>query len=499
MQSRSLFNAMNINLTQVKYQNLAPFYFREFKKDYLLTNDVGDWLFLTKKEFDNFLSGGFEKGGDSRSKLKEKNFLKRELNLNQLSEKYHLRNEYVFAGPTLHIVIPTLRCNQKCVYCHASAQDPSKKEFDMNVDTARKTIERIFEAPIDEIIIEFQGGEPLLNWPIVKFIIRYSQEKARMKKKKVWHKLVSNFSLMDDKKFRYLLNNKVGLAISLDGPEKLHNKQRILLGGNSYKNSVKWIKKFYKIYPKLLKRNYIFRISGLVTITRFSLPYYKEIIDEYLKLGFMDVYIRPMDPFGFSQKIWKKLGYSAKEFLDFYKKLLSYVIELNLAGKKFREKTTLVFLRKILTDEDPFHTEYRSPCGAVIGQIAYNHNGDIYTCDEGRMLGMMGDESFRLGNIFESSYNEIIESPITKTVCLASCLEGLPGCSDCVYKPYCGVCPIYNYFWCGNLFSQMPNNDRCKINRGILDFLFENLKNEKTRLLFENWVRKDFFPELKKN
>ncbi len=158
----------------------------------------------------------------------------------------------------------------------------------------------------------------------------------------------------------------------------------------------------------------------------------------------------------------------------------------------------MTFLKKILTDEDPFHTEYRSPCGAVISQVVYNYNGDIYTCDEGRMLGMMGDESFKLGNIFENSYNDIIESPITKTMCLASCLEGLSGCSDCAYKPYCGVCPIYNYFWHKNLFGQMSNNDRCKINKGILDFIFENLKNKKIEKIFRNWTEKSFFPEIKK-
>ncbi len=302
---------------------------------------------------------------------------------------------------------------------------------------------------------------------------------------------------MDEKKFKYLLDNKVGLAVSLDGPEKLHNKQRIFIGGNGYKNAIKWIDRFYKIYPILLRNKYIYRMGGVVTITRLSLPYYKEIADEYLKRKFMDFYVRPINPFGFSKKNWKTLGYGAQEYLSFYKKLLSYVIELNLAGKKFRERTALVFLKKILTDEDPSHTEYRSPCGAAIGQIAYDYNGDVYTCDEGRMIGMMGDDNFKLGNVFENSYNEIIESPTTKTMCLASCLDGLAGCTDCAYKPYCGVCPIYNYFWCGNLFSQTANNDRCKINKGILDFIFKNLKNNKIKNILKKWTETNFFPEIK--
>jgi len=486
------FSNMAVNLQKVNYSNFPPFYFRELGDDVLLTNDAGEWLFLTKKEFEQFLYGDFKKNKELHLKLKENNFLKKELDIGQLSEKYYSRNETVFWGPALHIVIPTLRCDHKCIYCHASAQDSSKKEFDMTQETAKKVVDRIFEAPNKFIVIEFQGGEPLLNWPIVKLIIEYSEKKTKTEKKALEIKLVSNFSVMDSAKFHYLLKKKVALCTSLDGPEKLHNNQRRLLGGNSYQAAAKWLKRFYNLYPKLLKSGYIYRMGGIVTVTKFSLPHYKEIVDEYIKFKFAEPYIRPLNPFGFSRDNWERLKYSPDDYLKFYKNLLSYIIELNFSGKKFREKFALTILRKILTDEDPGHMEYRSPCGAVVGQVAYNFNGDIYTCDEGRMLGMMGDQTFKLGNVFEDTYQNIIEKSLTKIMCLASCLEGLPGCSECAYKPYCGVCPIYNYFQTGNPFTCVANNKRCKINQGIIDFLFENLKNEKTKELFEGWMEEPF-------
>ena len=489
----------SLNLKKIKYNQLGFFRFKKFKNKYLLTNDIGDYLFLTEKEFKDFLANNLKKDKEPYLSLKKKNFVKNELNLTELIEKYRSKNAFLFNGPSLHIIVVTLRCNHKCVYCHASAQDMSRKDLDMNKETARQTVDKIFETTSHFIAIEFQGGEPLVNWPIVKFIIEYSQKKNKIlrqssgQEKDLQIRLVSNFDLMTEEKFKYLLNKKVSLCVSLDGPEKLHNKNRPIRSSknnNNYKNIVKWVRKFNKLYPQLKKNGYIYRIAGRVTISRLSLSKYKEIVNEYIKLGFDSFYLHHLNPFGFSVESQKKIGYTAKEYIDFYKKALDYIIQLNLKGKEFKERMAFTFLIKILTDSDPNHLDYRSPCGAGIGQLAYNYNGDVYTCDEGRMLSMMGDESFRLGNVKQNTYKEIVSSPVVRTMCIASCLEGLPECNNCAYKPYCGVCPIYNYFEQGNIFGQMPNNQRCQINKAILDFLFEKLQNPKIKAILETWTRK---------
>jgi len=481
---------MPIDLKKIKYNQLGFFRFKKIKNKYLLTNDVGDYLFLKEKEFENFLTNNLEKSQEPYLSLKKKNFLKNELDLTRLIEKYRSKKSFLFGGPSLHIVVVTLRCDHRCIYCHASAQNMNRKDLDMSQETARQVVDKIFETTSSFVAIEFQGGEPLVNWPVVKFIIEYAQKKNKQVQKELLFRFVSNFSLMTENKFKYLLSKKVSLCTSLDGPEKLHNRNRPIIKGNSYKNVAKWIRKFYKLYPDLRKKGYIYKIAGLLTISRFSLPYGKEIINEYIKLGFDNISLRVLDPFGFSQNSWKKISYSAKDFINFYKKALTYIIELNLKGKKFRENIATVFLTKILTDYDPNHLDFRSPCGAGIGQLAYHYNGDVYTCDEGRMLSMMGDESFRLGNVRENSYQEIVANPITRTLCTASCLEGLPGCSDCIYKPYCAVCPIYNYFEQGNIFSQMPANEKCQISQAILDFLFEKLQDPKIKAVLETWPKK---------
>jgi len=483
----------SLDLKKIKYNKLGFFRFKKFKDKYLLTNDNGDFLFLTEKNFEKFLNNDLEKDKEPYLSLKNKNFVKNELNLTELIEKYRSKNNFLFAGPSLHIIVVTLRCNHRCVYCHASAQDMNKKDLDMKQETARQTVDKIFETTSSFVAIEFQGGEPLVNWSIVKFIIEYAQKKNKKVKKDLQIRLVSNFDLMTEEKFKYLLSKKVSLCVSLDGPEKLHNKNRPIRGSkknNNYKNIVKWVKKFNKLYPQLRKKGYIYRIAGRVTISRFSLLKYKEIINEYIELGFDSFYLHHLNPFGFSVESQKKIGYTPKEYIDFYKKALNYIIQLNLKGKKFKERMAFTFLMKILTDFDPNHLDYRSPCGAGIGQLAYSYNGNVYTCDEGRMLSMMGDESFQLGNVKENTYKEIVSNPIVRTMCMASCLEGLPECNNCAYKPYCGVCPIYNYFEQGNIFGQMPNNQRCRINKAILDFLFEKLQDPKIRVILESWTKK---------
>ena len=122
------------------------------------------------------------------------------------------------------------------------------------------------------------------------------------------------------------------------------------------------------------------------------------------------------------------------------------------------------------------YMELRSPCGAATGQLCYYYDGNIYTCDEGRMVAEMGDPLFRLGTV-DSDYDELIESPVCKATLAASVLESLPSCSDCVYQPYCGVCPVVTYAIEKDIFPKSPNGFRCTINKGIQDFLFEILKN----------------------
>lgn len=470
---------------EINKTSTAFFLYKKLNGKYLITNELREYCFLDSQGFDAFLSGRIVKNSpDKYAELKSKGFIRNQLDFAALSRKYASRNSFLFKGTSLHIIVVTLRCDHSCIYCQAGSRHLKAKELDMDIPTAEKVVDRIFDSPGRQITIEFQGGEPLVNSDIVKFIIKYSLEKNKLANKKLAFTLVSNLSFMNDEILSYLIKNNVQVCSSLDGHEKIHNKHRIISGQkNSYKNTTKWLKKINSAYKKFKVQ---YRPGALTTVTKYSLSYHKEIIDEYVKLGLYGIHLRPVTPFGASYQLWKKISFSAEEFINFYTKGLDYVVDLNLKGKKIYERTAQIFLKKILSNSDPDYLDIRSPCGAAIGQLAYNFNGDIYSCDEGRMLARRGDDSFKLGNAKNNSYSEIMDSSVVKTMCIASCLECLPGCSQCAYKPYCGVCPIYNYVSSKNIF--IKSSFLCKIHMGILDYLFVKLQDNKIKEIFLKWL-----------
>ncbi len=478
-----------IDFKKIDYSKLGLFRFKKLGKDYLLTNEVGDYIFLSPENFQKFLQNKLEKESVIFQNLCQKNFVKDKLNLNQYLNNYRQKYSYLLSqGPSLHIIVTTLRCNHRCLYCQARPKTTEQKEFDMEIITAKRVVDFIFSAPNKAITIELQGGEPFLNWPIIKYIFNYALTLNKTAKKNLLLTLVSNYTLLDNNKIKYLLKRKVSFCTSLDGPEKVHNFNRRLLKGQSYSAVVKGIEKIQTIYRKLP----LFQqeeLQAVMTTSRYSLKYSKEIIDEYLKLGFKTIFLRPMNPFNLTKEKWQKIGYSVSEYISFYKKSLDYIIKLNLKGKEIKDRTAEIFLKKILTKNDPNFLELRSPCGAGIGQVAYNYDGDIYTCDEGRMLAATGDCSFKLGNVKDTDYLQLINNSILKTLALASNVDNLPLCAHCVYKPYCGICPLYNYAQYGNIFSQSANNYYCQINNQIFQFIFERIKDKKIKSIFLNWLR----------
>lgn len=479
---------MNSELKNIKinFKKIGFFRFKKLDKKYLLTNDFGFFIFLTPFEFKNFLEGKLNQKIEIYKELNEKGFLKNisSFEKEKLINIYQQRNSSLFhSGPSLHIIVVTLRCNQKCIYCQASSRTLNEKKYDMTLDTAKQTVDFIFKMPVSFFTIEFQGGEPLLNWPIVKFITIYAREKAKKEGKKIKIVLVSNLILMTKEKLKFLIKNEVQICTSLDGPEKIHNKNRSLEKNNNYKIVTHWIK---IIREKMLKRKIIYHFGALVTISKHSLLYPKEIIDEYSKLGFRDIHLRPLSYLGIAKTFKKKIGYSAKEFIDFWKTGMDYIISINKNGAIFSEREANIILQKILTNKDPGYTDLKSPCGAALGQILYNYNGNIYTCDEGRMLE---NDTFLIGNVEKNNYREVISNNKVITMCAASCLENL-SCDYCVYKPYCGVCPVKNYVYYGNIFPQMKNTDWCKIYTARFDYLFRKLRNKKIKEIFQKWVLK---------
>lgn len=461
-------------------KKLGDFSFRKISSLYLITNDWGRYALLKADEFQDFIGGRLDPKSPVRQKLKEGGFIKGEENRAELILSFRGIKNHLWSAPGLHIVVVTLRCNLKCVYCHSSVVGQDKTEFDMTEETAKKSVDLIFSSPSQGLTIEFQGGEPLMNWPVIKFIVEYSSKKAKAQKRGLQLALISNLSLMNEERMDFLIKNKVSLSTSLDGPRALHNVNRIALGGASHADVIRWI----KYYQGKTGRG----IGALMTTTKKSLAYPKEIVDEYRGLGLNELFLRPLHYLGFAKRSWAAIGYEDSQYIEFYRKAMDYILELNRAGEFFRESSSTMILNKILNSWDSGYVDLRSPCGATLGQISYNYDGDVYTCDEGRMVAADGDKLFKVGNVQTSSYKSLIGHATTRACCSASNMEGQPMCFSCAYKPYCGICPVLNYATQNTIWGRMPTNSYCYVFMHIFDYLFEKLANPENEKIFQGWV-----------
>jgi len=165
-----------------------------------------------------------------------------------------------------------------------------------------------------------------VNWDIVKYIVEYAEIKAVHLTKNVTFALVTNLTLMDEEKLQYLLDHNVHISTSLDGDETTHNFNRTFKDGNSFEKVTYWIRKINAEYEKRGIRN---KVGALLTVTKKTLPRYKEVIDTYVNLGLDGIFLRSLNPYGFAAADLEKLGYTSEEFVEFYKKSMDYLLELN--------------------------------------------------------------------------------------------------------------------------------------------------------------------------
>lgn len=455
------------------------FNYKKFQNKYLLTNDLGNYLFATKDELKSLIEDNVDISSDFGTQAKNKLFYY-DGSMQAFSEnlKYYLRESknYLFSATSLHIFVVTNSCNMQCVYCQAQ----NGKEIPngmMTKEVAKKAVNIALSSPAENLSFEFQGGEPLLNFEIIKYIVEYTN--SINTDKQIQFNIVSNLTIINDEIIEFIKKYNVGISTSIDGNKELHNlnrKYRTNFG--TYDDVLKGI--------KLLEKNNI-PFGAIQTTTKNSLKYSKQIVDTYINLGLANLFIRPLTPLGCADNNWNEIGYSPEEFIDFYKECFNLILDANKKGIYIKEGHASLMLSKILTGHAINYMELRSPCGAGIGQLAYYYDGNIYTCDEGRMLAEMGNDSFKLGTV-DDNYNYIIGCDRCKAACLSSILESLPNCNDCVYNPYCGTCPVVNLSLQGDIINKEPRDYKCKIYSGIFDTIFSALQDNDNLEILKTWL-----------
>jgi His-Xaa-Ser system radical SAM maturase HxsB len=458
--------------------DLVPIRFRDVGGDVLLTNQLGDWLFVSQAELLDLARGQLVEGSPLYARLAEKNFLRSRVDREAMAGRLRKKKRFLDYGPNLHEMVVTLRCNETCVYCHASRADMDAVDTDMSKETAEKAVDFALSTTSPSLTIEFQGGEPLVNFPVVKHIIEHALTRNRAHGKQLEFTMVTNLSLMDDEKLAYLLDNKVQICTSIDGPEPLHQKQRVLVGGNSHGATVRWIERINKAYVDLGLDPTLYHVEALLTTTRDALQYPREIVDHYVSLGCRAIFLRPVDPFGFAGKTARVVEYDRAAYRDFYRAAVDHILDKNRHGEQVLERYAAIFLTKILGEDDPNFLDIRSPSGSGIGALAYSYDGKIYTSDEGRMMAATGEELFCVGDVHTSRYRDVMKHPTLRALVLASIREVQPDCASCAYAPYCGIQPEHNLRTTGSIFGRMRESTLCNVHKGIQDYLFEKLRED---------------------
>jgi His-Xaa-Ser system radical SAM maturase HxsB len=464
-----------------------PFRFMRWAADQvLLSNDAGDWTFLTASEFQRFTEGQLSRSSAAYADLKAKHLLTDSpsvLPIQLLATKYRTKKSFLDGFTRLHIFVVTLRCDHTCAYCQVSRVTEDRTRYDMTPETAKRAVDFLFRSPAPELKVEFQGGESLLNFDGVRLIVEEVERRNVKEQRQIDFVIATNLSQLTEEVLDFCAGHSIHLSTSLDGPAHLHNANRPRPGRDSYERVVASIE-------RARMRLGHERVSALMTTTEQSLRYPVEIVDEYVALNFNSIFLRAISPYGFAVRTKQAFRYQTDAFLDFYKAGLDRVIEWNRMGTAFVEVFAQILLRKMLTPFPTGYVDLQSPAGAGIGAVVYNYDGDVYASDEGRMLAEMQDTSFRLGNLHTDSYESVMGGERLRAIVEQTCGETMPGCSECAFLPFCGSDPVFHWATQGDVVGHRPTSAFCRRNMGIIRHLFELLRGEDDfiRHLLTSWA-----------
>src|SRR6266481_1562815 len=165
-----------------------PFRFERREGDYLVSNIVGDFVTLTHDQFDCLADLRIAPGDGLYEKAYAAHLITRQGQQAQhqlLALRLRSRMAFLRQMTPLHLFVVTLRCEHSCPYCQVSRQSTDRSRFDMSEATAQRALDIAFESKSSRIKIEFQGGEPLLNFSLVKTIVASAKARSERISKKV--------------------------------------------------------------------------------------------------------------------------------------------------------------------------------------------------------------------------------------------------------------------------------------------------------------------------
>lgn len=335
-------------------------------------------------------------------------------------------------------------CNLACKYCFASQGDYGgvKREL-MSFDVAKRAVDFLISmsGPRQHCEIDFFGGEPLLNWDVVKQTVEYV-ESIQAKYNKIFKlTLTTNGVLLTQDKIDYVNEHDMSLVLSIDGREEVHNRMRPSAGGTDTYKTV--AKNLVNAVKQRDGREYYVR----GTYTHNNLDFTKDVM-AMSDLGFEHLSMEPV--------VGKEGEYVLRdEDLPILEKEYEKLADLYLQRQKdgWGEKFNFFHFRMDLY-RGPCMAKRLRGCGAGHEYMAVVPNGDIYPCHQ-----FVGRDGYVLGNVFEGLKNFDIPREFRNTHVFTK-----PTCAACWAKFFCsGGCHANNETFGGSI--KEPYELGCKLQK----------------------------------
>ena len=321
-------------------------------------------------------------------------------------------------------------CNLNCSYCFASQGKYHGDRAVMSFEVGKQALDFLVanSGTRRNLEVDFFGGEPLMNFDVVKQLVAYARSIEKEHNKNFRFTLTTNGLLIDDDVIEFANRECSNVVLSLDGRKEIHDRYRVDYAGNGSWEKI--VPKFQKFVKAREGKNYYMR----GTFTHANPDFLKDI-QVMLDLGFSELSMEPVvcapgDP---SELTAEDLPI----VLEQYEKLAELMLERDRAGKPFTFYHYMIDLTG-----GPCIYKRISGCGSGTEYMAVTPWGDLYPCHQ-----FVGEEAFKLGDIWNGVTNK-------ETQCeFASCnVYARPDCADCWAKLYCsGGCAANAYHSTGSV------------------------------------------------
>ncbi|MBE6737814.1 MAG: thioether cross-link-forming SCIFF peptide maturase [Ruminococcaceae bacterium] len=321
-------------------------------------------------------------------------------------------------------------CNLNCSYCFASQGKYHGDRAMMSFEVGKRALDFLVEnsGSRRNLEVDFFGGEPLMNFDVVKQMVEYARSIEKEKGKNFRFTLTTNGLLIDDDVIEFANKEMSNIVLSLDGRKEIHDRYRVDYAGNGSYDRI--VPKFQKLVKAREGKNYYMR----GTFTHANPDFLKDI-QQMLDLGFTELSMEPVvsspsDPEALT-----------KEDLEIVMKQYEDLASLMLSRDKEKNPFTFYHYMIDLTG-GPCIYKRISGCGSGTEYMAVTPWGDLYPCHQ-----FVGEEKFKLGDIWQGVTNKEIQQEF------ASCnVYARPDCKDCWAKLYCsGGCAANAYHSTGSV------------------------------------------------